>query len=76
MSNISGGWFYTGDLARQDEDGYFYIVGRAKDLIISGGENIYPAEVEAVLPRRQRRDVALLLRLQALKGKSSENYGA
>ena len=46
---ISDGWFYTGDLARQDEDGYYYIVGRAKDLIISGGENIYPAEVEAVL---------------------------
>jgi fatty-acyl-CoA synthase len=41
---ISDGWFYTGDLARQDEDGYYYIVGRAKDLIISGGENIYPAE--------------------------------
>jgi fatty-acyl-CoA synthase len=46
---MSDGWFYTGDLARQDEDGYFYIVGRAKDMIISGGENIYPAEVEAVL---------------------------
>ena len=46
---ISDGWFYTGDLARQDEDGYYYIVGRAKDMIISGGENIYPAEVEAVL---------------------------
>lgn len=46
---MSGGWFYTGDLARQDEDGYYYIVGRAKDMIISGGENIYPAEVEAVL---------------------------
>ncbi|HXG94668.1 MAG TPA: long-chain fatty acid--CoA ligase [Blastocatellia bacterium] len=43
------GWFYTGDLARRDEDGYYYIVGRAKDMIISGGENIYPAEVEAVL---------------------------
>lgn len=46
---ISGGWFYTGDLARQDEEGYYYIVGRAKDMIISGGENIYPAEVESVL---------------------------
>ena len=46
---LADGWFYTGDLARQDEDGYFYIVGRAKDMIISGGENIYPAEVEAVL---------------------------
>ncbi|HKG23936.1 MAG TPA: AMP-binding protein, partial [Blastocatellia bacterium] len=46
---ISDGWFYTGDLARQDEEGYYYIVGRAKDMIISGGENIYPAEVESVL---------------------------
>lgn len=46
---FSGGWFYTGDLARQDAEGYYYIVGRAKDMIISGGENIYPAEVEAVL---------------------------
>lgn len=46
---LCGGWFRTGDLARQDEDGYYYIAGRAKDMIISGGENIYPAEVEAVL---------------------------
>jgi len=46
---LSGPWFYTGDLARQDAEGYYYIVGRAKDMIISGGENIYPAEVEAVL---------------------------
>lgn len=46
---LSCGWFYTGDLARQDEEGYYYIAGRAKDMIISGGENIYPAEVEAVL---------------------------
>jgi fatty-acyl-CoA synthase len=46
---LPGQWFYTGDLARQDAEGYYYIVGRAKDMIISGGENIYPAEVEAVL---------------------------
>jgi fatty-acyl-CoA synthase len=46
---LCDGWFYTGDLARQDEEGYYYIAGRAKDMIISGGENIYPAEVEAVL---------------------------
>lgn len=46
---LCDGWFFTGDLARQDDEGYYYIAGRAKDMIISGGENIYPAEVEAVL---------------------------
>jgi fatty-acyl-CoA synthase len=45
----AGGWFHTGDLARQDADGSFTIVGRAKDLVISGGENIHPGEVEAAL---------------------------
>jgi fatty-acyl-CoA synthase len=43
------GWFHTGDVARLDEDGYAYIVGRIKDMYISGGENVYPAEVEKVL---------------------------
>lgn len=46
---LRDGWFFTGDLARQDDEGYFYIAGRAKDMIITGGENVYPAEVEAVL---------------------------
>lgn len=46
---LCNGWFYTGDLARQDDEGYYYIAGRLKDMIISGGENVYPAEVEAVL---------------------------
>jgi malonyl-CoA/methylmalonyl-CoA synthetase len=45
----SDGWFKTGDLGRIDEQGYVWIVGRAKDLIISGGYNVYPKEVEAEL---------------------------
>lgn len=44
-----GGWFHSGDLVRQDSDGYMYVVDRKKDMIISGGENIYCAEVENVL---------------------------
>ena len=43
------GWFHTGDLARCDADGFFYIAGRSKDMIISGGVNIYPAEIEKEL---------------------------
>ncbi len=46
---IRGGWFYTGDAGYLDEDGYLYIYDRVKDMIISGGENIYPAEVENAL---------------------------
>jgi fatty-acyl-CoA synthase len=45
---IVDGWFHTGDVARMDADGFYSIVGRAKDMIISGGENVYAAEVEAV----------------------------
>lgn len=44
-----GGWLRSGDLARRDSDGYYYIVGRSKDMYISGGSNVYPAEVENVL---------------------------
>ncbi len=46
---LRGGWLHTGDLARRDEAGYYYLVDRAKDMYISGGENVYPAEVERVL---------------------------
>jgi long-chain acyl-CoA synthetase len=46
---ITDGWFRTGDLAKIDEDGYFYIVDRKKDLIIRGGYNVYPREIEEVL---------------------------
>jgi fatty-acyl-CoA synthase len=43
------GWFRTGDAARQDDHGFYYLVDRIKDMFISGGENVYPAEVEAVI---------------------------
>jgi acyl-CoA synthetase (AMP-forming)/AMP-acid ligase II len=53
---VRDGWLHTGDLGRRDGDGYFYVTGRVKDLIITGGENVSPAEVEAVL--RAHPDVA------------------
>jgi acyl-CoA synthetase (AMP-forming)/AMP-acid ligase II len=46
---LRGGFFHTGDIGRQDKDGYFYIVDRAKDMIVSGGENVYSGEVEATI---------------------------
>lgn len=49
QKTLKDGWLFTGDLAKMDEDGYFYIVDRKKDMIIAGGYNIYPREVEEVL---------------------------
>jgi len=46
---LNDGWLFTGDIARMDEDGYFYIVDRKKDMVISGGHNVYPREIEEVL---------------------------
>jgi fatty-acyl-CoA synthase len=46
---FAGDWFHSGDLARRDDDGYLWLVDRLKDLIVSGGENVYPAEIERVL---------------------------
>jgi fatty-acyl-CoA synthase len=66
---LEGGWLHTGDLARYDEDGDYYIAGRLKDMIISGGENVYPAEVEAVLSGHP--DVAAV----ALIGVPDEKWG-
>jgi len=46
---LIGGWLYTGDIGYMDEKGFFYITDRKKDMIIRGGENIYPREIEEVL---------------------------
>ena len=46
---LHDGWFRTGDLGRRDEDGWYYIVDRTKDMIIRGGYNVYPREIEEVL---------------------------
>lgn len=47
------GWFRTGDMVRQDDDGYFFVVDRCKNMYISGGENVYPAEVERAIEKMQ-----------------------
>ena len=55
------GWFRTGDLARRDEDGFYYIVDRAKDMIIRGGFNVYPREVEEVLMTHEAVSLAAVV---------------
>jgi fatty-acyl-CoA synthase len=65
----SGPWFRTGDMARLDRDGFFYIIGRYKDMIKSGGENIYAAEVEAVFTEHPAVSEAALI------GKAHETWG-
>ena len=69
---LKDGWLYTGDLARMDEDGFFYLVGRAGDMYISGGKNVYPAEVENVL--YQHPAVAETLNNLALIYKAQRKY--
>jgi fatty-acyl-CoA synthase len=55
------GWVHTGDLAKQDEDNYYYIVGRRKEMYISGGENIYPVEIEELLFKHPSIDLAAVI---------------
>ncbi|WP_038055886.1 long-chain-fatty-acid--CoA ligase [Thermus amyloliquefaciens] len=85
---LKEGWLFTGDMARMDQDGYFYIVDRKKDMIIAGGYNIYPREVEEVLyqheavqeaavvgvpdPYRGETVAAFIVLKEAYKGKVTE----
>ncbi|GAA4283053.1 fatty-acid--CoA ligase FadD5 [Brevibacterium daeguense] len=66
---FAGGWFHSGDLVRQDEEGFLYVVDRVKDMIISGGENIYCAELENVIAWHPKvAEVAVV-------GRSDEKWG-
>jgi fatty-acyl-CoA synthase len=65
------GWYYTGDLARIDEEGYLHIVGRIKDMIIRGGQNVYPAEIENYLASHSKiRETAVVGVPSAVEGES------
>jgi long-chain acyl-CoA synthetase len=58
---LKDGWLFTGDMARKDEDGFIYLVDRKKDVIITGGENIYPVQIEDFLRAHQAiKDVAVI----------------
>jgi len=66
---MKDGWFRTGDLARKDADGFYYIVDRAKDLIVRGGFNVYPREIEEVLMTHDAVSLA------AVVGVPDESHG-
>ncbi len=66
---VRDGWFRSGDLGKRDEDGYYYVVDRAKDMIIRGGYNVYPREVEEVLMTHEAVSLA------AVVGVPDEQYG-
>ena len=59
--SLKDGWLYTGDMAMQDEDGFIYLVDRKKDVIITGGENLYPVQIENFLSANEKiKDVAVI----------------
>jgi len=68
-SRLRDGWYYSGDVCRRDADGFYFFVGRTDDMFVSGGENIFPGEVEAMLARHPAVHQALVLPFEhELKG--------
>lgn len=58
---LKDGWLYSGDMAQMDEDGFIYLVDRKKDVIISGGENLYPVQIEDFIRKNTKvKDVAVI----------------
>ena len=58
---LKDGWLYTGDMAMQDKDGFYFLVDRKKDVVVSGGENIYPVQIEDFLRTNDKiKDVAVI----------------
>ena len=69
------GWFRSGDLARRDEDGNYYIVDRSKDMIIRGGFNVYPREVEEVLMTHDAVSLAAVIGVPAREPRRGDQGG-
>jgi long-chain acyl-CoA synthetase len=58
---IRDGWLFTGDIAKMDEDGYFYILDRKKDMIIASGYNVYPREIEEIIYQHEAVEEAIVV---------------
>jgi long-chain acyl-CoA synthetase len=72
---LRNGWLHTGDLAKMDEDGYFYIVDRMKDIVVVAGLNVYPREVEEVLYQHPAvKDAAVIGEPDELRGETLVAY--
>jgi long-chain acyl-CoA synthetase len=72
---LRGGWLYTGDIARVDDEGYYYIVDRKKEMIITAGFNVYPSEVEsAILELAGVREAAVIGLPDPLRGEQVAAY--
>jgi acyl-CoA synthetase (AMP-forming)/AMP-acid ligase II len=71
---LKDGWLLTGDMAKEDEDGFIYLVDRKKDVIISGGENIYPVQIEDFLRANDAiKDAAVIGQVRDILAKDPEN---